>query len=98
MARIELAPGTADDFERIFEHIAALNPVGGRERIEAIILALDVLKSNPQIGRPAANHLRELMIGEGTRGYVALYRYVPQLETVYVLAIRSQREAGYRQT
>ena len=98
MARIELAPGTADDFERIFEHIAALDRLGGRERIEAIILGLDVLKSNPQIGRPAVNHLRELMIGEGARGYVALYRYVPQLETVFVLAIRSQREAGYRRT
>jgi hypothetical protein len=29
------------------------------------------------------------------RGYVALYRYVEQADTVFVLAIRSQREAGY---
>jgi len=29
------------------------------------------------------------------RGYVALYRYIEQADTVFVLAIRSQREAGY---
>ncbi|MDP2198397.1 MAG: hypothetical protein Q8K01_07425 [Sulfurimicrobium sp.] len=25
----------------------------------------------------------------------ALYRYVPEMDTVFVLSIRSQREAGY---
>jgi plasmid stabilization system protein ParE len=99
MARIELAPETADDFERIFEHIAAVDPEGGRERIATIILALDVLAASPQIGRPAAAaNLRELIIGQGIRGYVALYRYERELDTVFVLAIRSQREAGYRRT
>ena len=29
------------------------------------------------------------MIGRGSRGYVALYRYVPELDTAFVLAIRS---------
>jgi toxin ParE1/3/4 len=33
--------------------------------------------------------------GRGSRGYVALYRYVPEVDTVFLLAIRSQREAGY---
>ncbi len=96
MARIELAPETADDFERIFDHVAEYDPVSGRERVAAIVAAIDVLASNPQIGRPAGTDLRELIIGEGTRGYVALYRYVPEVDTVFVLAIRSQREAGYR--
>jgi toxin ParE1/3/4 len=36
----------------------------------------------------------ELVIGRGSRGYVALYRYVPEIDTVFVLAVRSQREAG----
>jgi toxin ParE1/3/4 len=35
------------------------------------------------------------MIGRGVRGYVVLYRYVEALETVFVLAIRGQKEAGY---
>ena len=38
---------------------------------------------------------RELVIGRGAHGYVGLYRYIPEIDTVFLLAIRSQREAGY---
>jgi toxin ParE1/3/4 len=30
------------------------------------------------------------------RGYVALYRYASEIDTVFILALRSQREAGYK--
>ena len=43
----------------------------------------------------ARGDLRELVIGRRARGYVALYRYVPAVDTVFVLAIRGQKEAGY---
>ena len=39
--------------------------------------------------------MNELVIGRRTHGYIALYRYVAVIDTVFVLAIRSQREAGY---
>lgn len=45
--------------------------------------------------RPVANAKRELVIGRRSHGYVALYRFVSEIDTVFVLAIRSQREAGY---
>jgi hypothetical protein len=35
------------------------------------------------------------MISFGKSGYVALYRFLPHLELVPVLAIRRQRELGY---
>ena len=54
-----------------------------------------MLQYNPLIGRPVSTGTRELVIGRSARGYVALYRYVEQVDTVFVLAIRSQREAGY---
>ena len=54
-----------------------------------------MLERNPFIGRPVEADLRELVIGRGSHGYVALYRYVTEVDTVFVLAIRSQREAGY---
>ena len=38
----------------------------------------------------------ELIIGHRARGYVALSRYVPEVDTVFILAIRGQREAGYK--
>ncbi len=96
MTRVEIAPEVADDFDRIFDHLAQHAVEDAPQRIGAIVEAFDVLQSNPLIGRPAANGMRELVIGRGSRGYVALYRYVDELDTVFVLAVRGQKEAGYR--
>lgn len=96
MARVELAPEVGDDFDRIFDHLADHDLEHAVARVGEIIEALNVLETNPEIGRPAPRDKRELVIGRGSRGYVALYRYVPELDTAFVLAIRSQREAGYR--
>jgi len=38
------------------------------------------------------------VIGRRARGYVALYRYVAELDTAFVLAIRGQKEAGFKKT
>jgi plasmid stabilization system protein ParE len=96
MARIELAAQVADDFDRILEHLAQYEVAEAAARIDQIIQAINVLESNPLLGRPARNDMRELIIGRQSRGYVALYRYIPEVDTVFVLAIRSQREAGYK--
>jgi toxin ParE1/3/4 len=95
MTAIELAEEVGEDFERILDHLATHQVDHPEQRIREIIEALDVLEHNPQIGRLAAADKRELVIGRGSRGYIALYRYVEEIDTVFVLAIRSQREAGY---
>lgn len=64
-------------------------------RLREIVAAIDVLETNPLIGRPGSNGKRELVIGKGSQGYVALYRYVESLDIVFVLAVRAQREAGF---
>ncbi|HEX5338236.1 MAG TPA: type II toxin-antitoxin system RelE/ParE family toxin, partial [Gallionella sp.] len=97
MSRIELAAAVGDDFERILEHLAQYQVENPALRIREIIAALNVLEYNPLIGRPANNDKRELVIGRSSRGYVALYRYVVEIDTVFVLAVRSQQEAGYAQ-
>ena len=96
MTRIELAPELGEDFDRIFEYLASHDSPNATARIEEIIQAFDVLETNPLIGRPAAGDKRELIIGRRSRGYVALYRYAAEIDTVFILALRSQREAGYR--
>lgn len=96
MSRIEIAPEVQEDFERILDHLIQHDAGNAAARIREIIAAIDVLDTNPCIGRPAAHQLHELIIGRGMRGYVALYRYVPGIDTVFVLAVRGQREAGYR--
>ena len=64
-------------------------------RIREIVAAIDVLESNPLIGRPARDGKRELVIGRRAHGHLALYRYLAELDTVFILAVRSQREAGF---
>ena len=95
MPCIELAPEVADDFDRILDHLASHDLESRGQRIAGIIAAVEVLAQNPLIGRPAANAKRELVIGRRSRAYLAVYRYVPEIDTAFVLAIRSQREAGY---
>ncbi len=95
MSRIELASEVGDDFDRILDHLAQYQVENPTLRIREIIEALNVLEHNPMIGRPANNDKRELVIGRRSHGYVALYRYVMEVDTVFVLAVRSQEEAGY---
>ena len=95
MARIELAPQVAEDLERILDHLMAHEATRVEERMQAIMTAISVLEDNPLLGRPVGEDLRELVIGHLSQGYVALYRHVPELELVFVLAVKSQREAGY---
>ena len=95
MSRIELAPELAEDFDRILDHLARYQVEKPELRIREIINALDVLEHNPRIGRPVSNGKRELVIGRRSHGYLALYRYIAEIDTVFVLALRSQREAGY---
>ena len=94
MSHIELATEVADDFERILDHLAHYQVESPALRIREIIEAINVLEHNPLIGRPANNDKRELVIGRHSHGYVALYRYITEIDTVFVLGVRSQKEAG----
>ncbi|ODS98385.1 MAG: hypothetical protein ABS56_05755 [Lautropia sp. SCN 69-89] len=65
------------------------------EALEAILDAPAVLERHPQIGRPVDAALRELAIGHGRSGYVALYHHRPGSGRIEVLTVRHQREAGF---
>lgn len=93
--RIEFAPEVAGDFDRIIDHLVSHGVEGAASRIQDIIAAIDTLERNPMIGRPAGQANRELVIGRRSQGYLALYRFIAQIDTVFVLAVRSQSEAGY---
>jgi toxin ParE1/3/4 len=89
MSRIELAPEVGDDFDRILDHLAQYQVINPHLRIREIIEAINVLEHNPN------NDKRELVIGRSAHGYVALYRYIAEIDIVFILAVRSQQEAGY---
>jgi toxin ParE1/3/4 len=97
MARIELAPGVFDDLDLGFDHTPKFgDPAAAAQRIDEIIKAVDVLTHSPPIGRKVKGAKRELVIGRASREYVVLCRFLPDLDTVFVLALRSQRESDYR--
>lgn len=95
MTAIELAPEVAQDFQRILAHLKTFKVEKPQQRMQEIIRAIDILGHSPLIGRPIESGLRELVIGRRTHGYIALYRYISEIDTVFILAIRSQSEAGY---
>jgi len=96
MARVELAPEVLDDLNRFLDHLARFEVEHAPARIAAIVPAIQILAHSPLIGRPVQGGKRELVIGRDSRGYIALYRFVAGIDTVFVLAIRSQRESGYK--
>lgn len=64
-------------------------------RTAAIESAVNTLTAHPLLGRRVESDLRELVVSFGETGYIALYRFLPQLDQVRVLALRHQREIGY---
>ncbi len=96
MPRVIVTAAAALGLERCRRFLAARNrPAVGRAG-QAIARQFVLLETHPDIGRPFPDlpELRELVIGFGDSGYVALYRQEPEADAVYVLAFRHQKEAG----
>ena len=96
MTRIELAPEVLQDFDRIIEHLTQFDVPDIAARIAEVLEAIQILSHSPLIGRSVKGGKRELVIGRASRGYVALYRYVGDIDVVFVLAVRGQREKGFK--
>ncbi len=96
MARIELTPGAIEDLDRFFDHLRSFEISQSRSRVIGIVESLSVLSHSPQIGRPFAPGLRELIIGRRPNIYLALYRYIDAIDTVFILAFRQQNEQDYK--
>jgi plasmid stabilization system protein ParE len=83
------------DLERLTDFLLETEPAVALATVELISEAVEVLENHPLVGRPVEQELRELVISRGRTGYLALYSYDEGRDTVLVLAIRHQREAGY---
>jgi plasmid stabilization system protein ParE len=96
MAEVIYSEAALLDFERIIEFMLQTSPKSGRRTLERIRTAIEILEFHPLIGRRIDGERRELVISSGATGYVAIYRYDPVFESIRILRIRHQREAGYR--
>ncbi len=95
LTRLLLDANAWDDLERLEEFLAAHEDPLAYHLLDFVMQAIDVLRSQPGIGRPSSGLTRELIISRGRGGYLAKYVYQPSNQTVRVLRIRHQREAGY---
>lgn len=98
MPRVIVTEGAARGLERCRRFLAAKAPDAARRAGQTIAQQFQLLEHASGIGRPlpeASELLRELVIQFGDSGYIALYRHDEALDTVFVLAFKHQKEAGY---
>lgn len=97
MPRIIITENALNGLTRCQQFLAVKNPSAAKRAGQAIERQFALLEVNADLGRPFPEHmeLRELVIAFGDTGYVALYRYKATDDSVYVLAFRHQKEAGY---
>ena len=97
MPRVIITEGAAQGLERCRRFLTEKNPQACRRTAQVISQQFTLLETNPEIGRPLVDlpELRELVIGFGVSGYIALYRHELGSNAVYILAFRHQKEAGY---
>jgi plasmid stabilization system protein ParE len=97
LPRLIVTAGAARELERCRRFLAGKNKRAAARAGEAIERQFALLEASPEIGRPHPDlpELRELIIGFGESGYVALYRHESDEDAVFVLAFQHQREAGY---
>ena len=95
MARVIYAKRAFADLDRLADFLLQSEPAAALQTVDLIAEAVQVLENHPLIGRPVEQELRELVISRGKSGYLALYSYEAAQDTILVLSIRHQREAGY---
>ncbi|MCK0743707.1 type II toxin-antitoxin system RelE/ParE family toxin [Chromohalobacter nigrandesensis] len=96
MPQVIFAPAAISDLERLRDFLRPKNPAAAERTAEAILQGVQALGEHPHIGRPIDDlpeAYRDWLIDFGDSGYIARYRV--DADTVVVLAIRQQKEAGF---
>ena len=95
MAQVSYSRKALADLERLADFLVETSSSAASRTIGLISEAISLLGRHPYLGRAIDDGLYELVISRGRSGYVALYTVRQMDDTVLVLSIRHQREAGY---
>jgi addiction module RelE/StbE family toxin len=95
LAKLIYSAQALADLERLTDFLMESDPSAAGLTLGLIEEAVAVLRRHPLLGRHIEHGLRELVISRGRTGYVALYGFEEDQDTILILAIRHQREAGY---
>ena len=96
MTELVYASQALVDLERLSDFLLQADPKAAQDTAVLIFEALEILVQHPEIGRKVRFGQRELVISRGHIGYLALYRFLPHIDRIVVLALRHQRESGYK--
>jgi plasmid stabilization system protein ParE len=93
--KIAWLPTAMRDLQRLREFLRPRNPEAARKAVEIIRRVVSVLESQPHLGKGVEDlpHFHDVVIPFGARNYILRYRV--QGETVFILALRHAREAGF---
>lgn len=97
MPRLIWSPEALSDVQRLYRFLADKNPEAARKAAKTIRDGMRIVAQHPEVGRPMddmAPEFREWPISFGASGYLALYRL--EADVAVVLAVRHQKEVGYR--
>ncbi|RXV59164.1 plasmid stabilization protein [Roseovarius sp. A46] len=95
MPQVIFAPAAIRDLQRLRGFLRPKNADAARRAGEAIRQGVKILGAHPRLGRMVDDlpqEFREWLIDFGDSGYIVRYRI--DEETVTILAIRHQKEAG----
>jgi plasmid stabilization system protein ParE len=96
MTVIEYSQQALDDIERLVEFLLSQDADSALAAADVIQDGVMLLARHPEVGRPTTDrNIRELVISRGNSGYIALYEFIEARDTVVILGLRHQREAGY---
>ena len=98
MPRVILTARAQSDLSRLHAFLLEKDALVANRAVLAIRDAFMPLEHAPLIGRPVEDRgdLRELVIDFGATGYLALYRTEGTSDAVTILALKHQREDGYK--
>jgi len=97
MPRLIWSPTALLDVQGLYRFLAEKNIDAAKNAVKAIRGSVKILATQPEVGRPVEDMdpaYREWLIEFGSSGYIALYHYEGQ--TAIIVAVRHQKEVGYR--
>jgi plasmid stabilization system protein ParE len=98
MSRLIWSPSALLDVQRLYRFLTLKNVDAAKRAVKELRQGVRVLVMQPGIGRPVEDmepEYREWMVSFGDSGYIVLYRY--ERDVVAILAVRHQREVGYKE-
>ena len=96
MAVLIYGDGAFEDLDRIARFLSETDPSLVDRTLALVVEGIGILVDHPLVGRKVELGLREFILSKGRTGYLVLYDYSGDDDSVVVCAIRHQRESGYR--